>query len=184
MEKILDMQGGRSPFSVFLRSMSQTITTPVSAEHVTKDGRVITCEWYATLPVNSPRREHRRSVSGAGRHRTTPDTGAPRKAKEIAEAASKAKSEFHSMMPRDSHTNEWHYRPQQPASGKPDPGRAAPIRPRDSLLSRQPAFGNYDILDFSKVDAGKMDLEQFPFDLQVAIEDVLDLAAVNAQEKS
>lgn len=41
-----------------------------------------------------------------------------------------------------------------------------------------------DILDFSKVDAGKMDLEHVPFDLQVAIEEVLDLAAVNAQEKS
>ena len=40
-----------------------------------------------------------------------------------------------------------------------------------------------DILDFSKLEADKVELEELEFDLRVAVEDVLDLVALRAQEK-
>ena len=40
-----------------------------------------------------------------------------------------------------------------------------------------------DILDFSKIEAGKMDLEKIDFDLRFAIEDMIDILAVRAEEK-
>jgi len=41
-----------------------------------------------------------------------------------------------------------------------------------------------DILDFSKIESGKMELESIDFDLRVAVEEVLDLLAVKASEKT
>jgi len=40
-----------------------------------------------------------------------------------------------------------------------------------------------EILDFSKIESGKMDLEEQPFELEVAIEEVLDLLSVKANSK-
>ncbi|MDP2647043.1 MAG: response regulator [Desulfobacterales bacterium] len=40
-----------------------------------------------------------------------------------------------------------------------------------------------DILDYSKIEAGKFDLEIIDFDLRVALEEVCDLVAANAQKK-
>lgn len=40
-----------------------------------------------------------------------------------------------------------------------------------------------DILDFSKIEAGKMELEKIDFDLRVAIEDIIDILAIRAEEK-
>jgi len=40
-----------------------------------------------------------------------------------------------------------------------------------------------DVLDFSKVDAGKLDLEVLDFDLRTALEDMNDILAIRAQEK-
>ena len=40
-----------------------------------------------------------------------------------------------------------------------------------------------DILDFSKIEAGKLDLEIINFDLRKIIEDIMQLAAFNAQQK-
>ncbi|WP_300668061.1 response regulator [Desulfoluna sp.] len=39
------------------------------------------------------------------------------------------------------------------------------------------------ILDYSKVEAGKLDLEKIPFDLRSAVEDVMDLISVRAAKK-
>ncbi|MCK5684727.1 response regulator, partial [bacterium] len=41
-----------------------------------------------------------------------------------------------------------------------------------------------DILDYSKIEAGKIELEQIDFDLRVTIESLNDLIAVKAQEKN
>ena len=41
-----------------------------------------------------------------------------------------------------------------------------------------------DILDFSKVEAGKLDLESLDFDLRATLDDVADLVAFRAHEKS
>jgi CheY-like chemotaxis protein len=40
-----------------------------------------------------------------------------------------------------------------------------------------------DILDFSKIEAGKMQIESFPFDLRLAIEDVMEIVSPKAQER-
>jgi len=40
-----------------------------------------------------------------------------------------------------------------------------------------------DILDFSKIEAGRLDIEPVPFNLQVAMEEVLDLMIPKAHEK-
>lgn len=40
-----------------------------------------------------------------------------------------------------------------------------------------------DILDFSKIEAGKLMIEPIPFDLQIALEEVMDLLAVKAHQK-
>lgn len=41
-----------------------------------------------------------------------------------------------------------------------------------------------DILDFSKIEAGKMELETLDFDLRATLEDISDLLALRAEEKS
>ncbi len=41
-----------------------------------------------------------------------------------------------------------------------------------------------DILDYSKIEAGKFDLENIDFDLRVAMDEVTDLVAMKAHEKS
>ena len=41
-----------------------------------------------------------------------------------------------------------------------------------------------DILDISKIESGKMDIEQEPFNLRESVEDVLDLFAIQAAKKS
>jgi signal transduction histidine kinase/DNA-binding response OmpR family regulator len=41
-----------------------------------------------------------------------------------------------------------------------------------------------DILDFSKIESGKFNLENTIFDLNTAIEEIVDLVAIKAQEKS
>lgn len=40
-----------------------------------------------------------------------------------------------------------------------------------------------DILDYSKVEAGKIDLEKMPFDLQTTMNDVIDLFEIGAKQK-
>ena len=40
-----------------------------------------------------------------------------------------------------------------------------------------------DILDFSKIEAGKLELDILDFDLRLAVDEVLDLLAIRAQEK-
>ena len=40
-----------------------------------------------------------------------------------------------------------------------------------------------DILDYSKIEAGKLDMENFGFNLRTTVEDVLDILALKGQEK-
>ncbi|MFN7935004.1 MAG: PAS domain S-box protein [Bryobacteraceae bacterium] len=185
IDSILYRSAARSAFQVLLPSLHKTLATRVSVEHVTKDDRVLTCEWSTTLLVNSDGTDIGVACLGRDVTELRALMGRLRQAKEKAEAAAKAKSEFLSMMSHEIRT---------PMNGII--GLSSLLL--DSRLDGEPR--NYaqgirtsadallsvinDILDFSKVDAGKMDIECVPFDLQTAMEDVLELVALNAEEKN
>ena len=40
-----------------------------------------------------------------------------------------------------------------------------------------------DILDYSKIEAGKIDLEKVPFDIRLTMSEVIDLFAIGAKQK-
>jgi len=51
--------------------------------------------------------------------------------------------------------------------------------------SAEALFTDYnDILDFSKIEAGKIELETIPFDMQLVCEEVCEMMAFKASEKS
>lgn len=157
--------------------LSQQGGTRSTNENVTKDGRVITCDWYNTVLLNDDGK-----VMGVTslinditeRERVKAEL---RQAKEAAEIANCAKSQFLANMSHELRT------PLNAIIGYSEmlQEEAEDLEQEDFIpdLQKIHAAGKHllglinDILDLSKIEAGRMELYLETFDISAMAEDVV-----------